>query len=552
MAEFSDAPVLIVGGGPVGMALAIDLALRDIPSIVIEQRKRGQFIPAKANMTNIRSMEHFRRWGMADMLRRNDVVSPEVQRDVSIVTRLTGHLVHHFPKTYEAKDALQFAAELGEWAPNLTIEKTLFERAEQLPLIDRRYEHEVSTFTQNDDGVTVHATGPSGPVELRGQYLVVAAGAANHLRREVLGVRMTGTPNLGKAFSWHVRAPQIKHIWKAGPVVSMVYFYNEDRAADLLIPQNETADEFLYYSCPMPEGFDGNNWEEVKAMLLRAVGQDIDVEPISGGGFNLHSLTAPRFDYGRVFLAGDAAHLVSPQGGFGMNLGIGDAADLGWKLAAVLQGWGGPMLLSTYTTERREAVLLCQRGAEENQAKQAHSLVRDGIEKDGPEGDEIRQLVSQDIVTYKTQQFKSMGGQLGYSYTASPIIVRDGTPLPQPQFAVYEPSAKPGNRIPHHWLADGSSLFDHFSQGFTLIDLGHLDREALLQAAHIKRIPVTVFTPDEPDRSELRKKYEADGVLVRPDHHVAWRGNQLPSDLNELLEIVTGFPIQGAQPSSHQ
>ena len=534
-------PVIIAGGGPVGVALAIDLAMRNIASVIVEARRDGELIPAKANMTNIRSMEHFRRWGIADRLRANDCVSAEVQRDVTFVTRLNGHLIHHFPKTYESQDALAFAAETGEWAPNRAIERTLYERARELPLISRIFESEVVDFVQHPDGVRARVSGPHGLTTLNGQYFVLATGARSPMRRSLMNVRMVGTPNLGRAFSWHIRAPEIKKLWKAGPVASMVYFYNSDRSDDLLIPQNEDATEFLYYSCPMPEGFDGDNWNDVRKLLFGAVGAEFDVEPISGGSFSLHSLVAPRFDFGRTFLAGDAAHMVSPQGGFGMNLGIGDAADLGWKLQAVIEGWGGDQLLPSYTIERREAVILCQLGSEENQAMQAHSLVLDGIEEDGPAGDAVRSEVSRLIVEKKTQQFKSMGGQLGYSYTASNIIVGDGGAPVEPLFRVFTEAARPGNRAPHRFLRDGSALYDHIGRGFTLLILDDFDVEPWRSAAAKRGIPLEIFAPnDAEDRRILREIYKEAATLVRSDHHIAWHGSVQPHNVERVLKIVSG------------
>lgn len=533
-----NAPVIIAGGGPVGMCLAIDLALRGIATVLVEPRRGGDFLQAKANMTNIRSMEFFRRWGMADALRANDHVGPEVQRDVSIVTRLNGHLVHHWPKTYESRDALAFAAELGEWAPNECIEKTLYDRANELPLIDRRYESEVTDFTQDAEGVTVSVSGPQGSYELKGLYLAIADGARSRLRREVLNVRMEGKPNLAVAFSWNFRAPDLPRLWKAGPMVSMVYFYNEDRGADVLLPQEGTH-RFTYFCAPVPAGVDGDNWDDVKAMLFRAVGEEFDAEPISGRQFRMHSLMAPRFDYGRALLLGDAAHQVSPQGGFGMNLGVLGAADLGWKLQAMIEGWGGPFLLPSYTTERREAVQFCQRGAEQNQAAGAPELVRDGIELDGPEGDAVREAVSQDIVIAKTQQFKSMGGQLGYSYTLSNIIYRDAGRPVQPDFRNYTPSAMPGNRAPHHWLGDGTSLYDHFGHGFTLLVLGDFDSSVLLAQAKARGIPVAVLQPAGEDREKLLALYKCTGTLIRSDHIICWHGDALP-DVARLLDVITG------------
>lgn len=540
------APVIIVGGGPVGLCLAIDLAQRNIRSLVLEQRKHGDFLQAKANMTNVRSMELFRRWGMADALRANDHVSPQVQRDVSIVTRLNGHLVHHWPKTYEARDALAFAAELGEWAPNECIEKTLSDRADQLPLIERRHQHTVTSFVQDDDGVTVYARGPDGDIQIDGEYVVVANGARSHLRREMLNVRMEGRPNIAIAFSWNIRAPNLHKLWKAGPIVSMAYFYNEDRGGDVLLPQ-EGLERFTYFCAPIPPGVDGDKWEDVKAMLFRAVGEEFEVEPISGGEFRMHSLAAPRFDYGRALLAGDAAHLVSPQGGFGMNLGVLGAADLGWKLQAMLEGWGGPALLPSYTTERREAVLFVQKAAEQNQAAGAPELVQDGIEKPGPEGDAIRKSVSDEIVKYKTQQFKSMGGQLGYSYTLSNIIYRDGGPTVVPDFRNFTPSARPGNRTPHAWLQDGSSLYDHLGNGFTLLELDDFDAASLLTAAQARRIPVSRLKIEGADREALRGLYPHKATLIRSDHIICWHGDALPDDVSRLLDTITGHLSYGSR-----
>jgi 2-polyprenyl-6-methoxyphenol hydroxylase-like FAD-dependent oxidoreductase len=532
-------PVAIAGGGPVGLALAIDLALRDVPSVVFESRAKDARFAARTNMTNVRSMEHFRRWGIADALRRNDPVSPRIQRDVAFVTRLNGHLIEHFPRAYEWSERLPIASEVAEWAPNQAIEQTLRDRVESLPLIDCRYDHEVQSFQQDDDGVTVVVAGPDGPVRVRTGYLVVADGSRGRLRREVLNIRLEGTPNLARSFLWHVRAPGLAELWKAVPMVSMTLFYNEDRGCDSLVPQSGE-DHWAYFCSPVPDDVDGDDWEQCRAMLYRAVGEEFAVEPIDGGTFITHSLKAPRYDFGRVALAGDAAHLVSPMGGFGMNIGIGDAADLGWKLAALVQGWGGPMLLPSYSIERGEAARFIAEGCEKNQAVGARELVRDGIEEAGPHGDAVRKRVAEDIREQKTRQFKRMGGQLGYRYSTSPIIWRDGAGEPPPSFEDYVPSALPGNRAPHLWLKDGSSLYDHLGPGFTVLVLGAVDVEELRQAAEARGVPLKVLTVVEPDLSALRELYRAAAVVIRPDHHVAWRGDRPPPDAGRLVDVITG------------
>lgn len=537
-------PVAISGAGPVGMALAVDLALRGIPSVLFEKRAEEERIVARANMTNVRSMEHFRRWGIADALRENDPVSPEVFRDVAFVTRLSGHEVLRFPRAYEWSERLPIASEVAEWAPNEAIEKTLRDRVRSLPLIDMRFDSEVVSFEQNDENVTLTVKTPGGDETHVAQYLVVAEGSRSKLRREGLNVRMEGHPNLARSFLWHIYAPGLAELWKATPMASMLLFYNEDRNGDSLVPQSGT-DHWAYFASPVPEDVDGDDWEACRAMLFRAIGEEFEVEPLAGGTFITHSIQAPRYDFGRVMLIGDSAHMVSPMGGFGMNIGIGDAADLGWKLAALLDGWGGPMLLPSYSIERGEAARFILKGCESNQAVGPRELVRDGIEEDGPIGDAVRAQVAEDIQIQKARQFKRMGGQLGYRYSSSPIIYRDGTDQPAPNFEDYVPSSAPGNRAPHHWLKDGSSLYDHLGNGFTLLVLGDLDSRALVDLAESRSIPLQVLTVEEPDLSELGILYQAGAAIIRSDHHVAWRGDALPEDLDRLLSIITGSVAWG-------
>jgi 2-polyprenyl-6-methoxyphenol hydroxylase-like FAD-dependent oxidoreductase len=535
----NEVPVAISGAGPVGMALAIDLALRGIPSVLFEKRSEEERIVARANMTNVRSMEHFRRWGIADALRNNDPVSPLVYRDVAFVTRLTGHEVLRFPRAYEWSERLPIASEVAEWAPNEAIERTLRDRVKSLPLIDLRFENEVKKFEQDDHGVTVTVATPDGEQTLLAQYMVVSEGSRSRLRRDGLNVRMEGHPNLARSFLWHIKAPALAELWKATPMASMLLFYNEDRAGDSLVPQSGT-DHWAYFCSPVPEDVDGDDWEACRAMLFRAIGEEFEVEPLAGGTFITHSIQAPRFDFGRVLLAGDSAHMVSPMGGFGMNIGIGDAADLGWKLAALLDGWGGPLMLPSYSIERGEAARFILAGCESNQAVGSRELVRDGIEDDGPVGEAIRAQVAEDIQIQKARQFKRMGGQLGYRYSSSPIIYRDGTDQPAPSFEDYVPSSYPGNRAPHHWLADGSSLYDHLGNGFTLLVLGDVDHSALTDAAAERNVPLQILTVEDPDLTDLGELYSASATLIRSDHHVAWRGDALPDDLDHLLDVVTG------------
>lgn len=532
--EETDA-VVIVGAGPIGLGVSLELALRGVRSIVLENRARETHYAMRSNLTNVRSMEHFRRWGIADRLRANDPIDAEFKRDVTWVTGLNGHVVVNFDGAFDFS-TVPFASEVPEWAPNTAIEKTMQDEAQTRDEIELRFECEVTAITQDAETVSITYTDrEAGERTLRAPYLVAADGSRSMIRRQ-LGVKLEGVPDLVQSSIWLIEAPDLIERSTVGRS-SFYFFINEHRDAALMIVQDSDKGRYMFMVLPASDGSDPGDWEATREILYRNIGFEFPVEPVAGGHVRVHSLIAPQFDHGRVFLAGDAAHLISPMGGFGMNIGIGDAADLGWKLAAATQGWGGANLLASYGIERGEAVRWIQQECIDNTAILAPELVEDGISEDGPSGDEVRARVAERILIEKTKEFISTGAQLGYRYSQSPIIVPDGEG-PALSMAEYVPSSCPGSRAPHVWLADGSSLYDHFGVGFTLIKLDSQVVTAELESAAAKRgVPLEVYVTDEPEMVEL---YETKLALVRPDQHIAWRGDTIPDDPLGLIDIVRG------------
>ena len=532
-----DAPVIIAGAGPAGMCIAIDLAQRGIRSVVLESRTKDAKFAARTNLTNTRSMEHFRRWGMADALRANIPLGPEISRDIRFVTRATGHVLANFPGGVQFAERAPFASEVSLWGPQGAIERTIRERVATLPLIDMRFESNVTAFTQNADGVCVTYTDAQGQEQrVRGQYLVGADGSRSLVRKQ-LGIKMTGTPNLAYGFSWLFHSPELKQIMSEHTgLAAMTWFTNEDHSSGILGPQHSDG-HFQYFAAPVSEDFDGNNWEAVRAKLFSDIGAEFAVTPVSGGELWIHSLSAPKYRDGRVFLVGDAAHLVSPFGGFGMNISIGDSADIAWKLAAVIQGWGGDKLLDSYCSERRSIFAWVQELCEESTKHVGPVYVREGMEENSPRGQAIRDELGGEIIGAKSREFVSIGAQLGYVYRNSPVICADGQEAAPSSFGEYVPSAAPGARAPHVWLED-KSLYDCFGEGFTLLRINHDEpADALVEAAARRGIPLRLVSVQH---DELPGMYEARSALIRPDQHVAWRGDVLPRDVDALLATVAG------------
>jgi hypothetical protein len=282
--------------------------------------------------------------------------------------------------------------------------------------------------------------------------------------------------------------------------------------------------------------------EAMAQMVRRAVGADLpltmlDHRPWTAG----IALVAEQFIAGRVVLAGDAAHLFTPTGGFGMNTGMDDTSNLSWKLAATVQGWGGKDLLHTYEVERRPVAERNTIAARDLNVHLANLSVPEAIEQDSAEGEAARRHVGAQLATFG-EEFASLGVQLGARYDGSPIIAPDGAP-PADDYVRYTPSGVPGGRMPHFWLDQGrgygSSVFDPLLLGFVLLRLGGTTRDtgAIEAAARRRGIP---FAALDIAASEVRELYGRDLALVRPDQYIAWRGNALPSDPDRLLARLTG------------
>ncbi len=279
---------------------------------------------------------------------------------------------------------------------------------------------------------------------------------------------------------------------------------------------------------------------DAPAMIRQATGIDVPYEVLSTDEWVASRFLGDSYRDRRVFLAGDACHLHPPFGGYGMNMGVADGVDLGWKLAAVLQGWGGAQLLDSYERERRPVHEMVLDEAVANHSLLGNQLWKEGLDADGDAGDAMRREVGARIQSAKIREFATLGVVLGYRYEDSPVVVHDGSRKPGHDFINYIPSSRPGALAPHAWLHDGSSLYDHFGAGFTLLASKDAPSEAIEQVRlHAKNagVPLKVIQPNEPAIPEL---YPTRFTLIRPDQHIAWRGDAWPHVSNNLMEHVTG------------
>ncbi|MFM0045591.1 FAD-dependent monooxygenase [Paraburkholderia sediminicola] len=526
-------PVVIVGAGPVGLALANDLSWRGIPTVLIDRRTEPLNFPTSESI-HTRTMEQFRRWGIADEVRFSGF-PPDMPRDVHFATRVTGYRLGRVTRASNRQQqelSNSISPEGPIWCP-----KSLFESVMRKTLTKDRatqflFGHDVLNFDEDETGVSVSvrdlATGRD--FSLRCRYLAACDGASSGIRKS-LGVSFHGTFAEGKNLGIFLRSTQLRSLMedRAGVMIDIV---NPDFSANLSAVDGRELWRLIIF---MRDG-DPNELDPATC-VRQAVGRDIDAEILDARAWAGHTVVAERFRKGSVFLLGDAAHLLWPRGGFGMNTGVGDAADLGWKLDAVLKGWGGPGLLDSYEAERRPVALRNVSEAAANYHSEASLPVSPALEDAGPAGDAQRQALAQAIVETRSREWNTMGLQLGFRYDDSPICWPERSPAPPNDNAQYIPTTRAGARAPHAWVRQGVSTLDYFGHGFCLVHHGGQSTADFEAAAASRHVPLTTLELEEDAPAEL---YERRFVLVRPDGHVAWRGNELPADCGCILDRVTG------------
>jgi len=530
--------VLIAGGGPIGLALAVELGMRGIRTALVEQNERHALQP-RAKTTNVRSMEHMRRWGIAKKLRDSAPLPPDFPTDIAFQTRLFGHHLTTFHNAfYGARDARDDRfSEGAQWIPQYKVEAVLRAHAAAQPSTTLRFGTRLEAVTQSPDGVEARvvdvASGEASTV--RAQYLIGADGSRSQVR-EFIGARMEGDYAFAQHIGYVLRSPALSEIFAERRAI-MYWLCNADCPATTG-PMD--VDDTWFFGFPIPNGAEPPEEPELRRRINAAFGGDIQVEILVHDRWSAHSLIANRYSQGRIYLAGDACHLHPPYGGYGMNLGLGDSVDLGWKLAAVLRGWGGPRLLDSYEAERRPVHRRIVAEAVANHSLLSQHFARPELEQEGPVGDAARLEVGALIQQQKIREFRTLGVVIGYQYDGSPILVPDGTPAQPDRVTEYEPSARPGCVAPHLWLRDGDSLYDRFGQHFTLlVTRDGVEEEAGRFAAAAARIglPLQVIAPRD---NRLAALYGAGMALIRPDQHVAWRGDRAEGDPAAILDIARG------------
>jgi 2-polyprenyl-6-methoxyphenol hydroxylase-like FAD-dependent oxidoreductase len=546
MSRTIETDVTIVGGGPVGLTLAVDLAGRGVNVTVLEVRGRGEPPSPKCNHVAARSMEIFRRLGVVQKL-RNAGLPADYPNDVAYRTTMIGRELSRIPIPCR-RDRYTATGGPDTWWPTpepphrinqVFLEPILFAHAESVPGVTILDRTRCEGLEQDADGVMARACHlDSGEeVRLRSSYLVGSDGGRSAVRGAI-GARLSGDPVVQRCQSSYILATGLLPLLTTAPAWGNVSLNPRRSGTVYAVDGRETWVIHNYLRDDEPD-FDAVDRDWAIRSIL-GVGADFKYEIISREDWFGRRLVADRFREGCVFLAGDSAHIWVPYGGYGMNAGLADGADLAWLLAARLNGWGTDGILDAYEAERLPITQQVSHFAMDHahaMAKQRRGVPPE-IEDESPAGQAARATIGKAAYDLNVLQYCCAGLNFGYYYDQSPIIDYDGAAHPPYSMGYFTPSTVPGCRVPHVWLADGRSLYDALGPEYTLVRLDPAAVvEPLLEAAAARSVPLALLDVTSPGALDV---YQTRLVLARPDQHVAWRGDALPADPLALIDRVRG------------
>ncbi len=541
-----DTDVLIVGAGPVGLTLAMDLQSRGVKVTIVEVRKYLEPPNVKCNHVAARTMERFRRLGVAGKLRSTGLPE-DYPNDVVFRTSMTGTELSRIPiparreryVSSEGPDTWWPTPEPPHRINQLFLEPVLLEHTAALQGVTLLNRTRLTGFSQSGEAVEASALDLDSGEELRisSKYLVGCDGGSSSVRKAI-GAKLDGTAVVQRVQSTYIRAPRLRSLLPGKP--SWCYYaVNPRRCGTVFAIDGQETWLIHNHLNPAELEFDSVDRDWSIRQIL-GVDEDFEYEVISKEDWVGRRLVADRFRDRNVFIAGDAAHLWVPYAGYGMNAGIADALNLSWLLAARVQGWGEASILDAYEAERLPITAQVSHFAMNHAAKmiKARSAVPANIEDDTAEGAAERERIGRESFELNVEQYCCAGLNFGYYYDNSPIICADGERAPDYTMGGFTPSTVPGCRAPHFWLSDGRSLYDALGAGYTLLRFDPaINTEPLQAAAALRKMPLRVVdvhgeVPPEAYRHKL--------LLCRDDQHVAWRSDVMPADALALVDLLRG------------